>query len=303
MIKKDKFGQYDRYTLSNEELEVAFITLGATVTSIRFKGAEMTAGYETPESALKGDGFLFKSVGRYANRIGGAQFDLDGKHYVLAANEGKNQLHGGPDAFDKRVWNAKETENGVEMSIFSPDGDNGFPGNFTMKVEFSLEGSALHIVFGGETDAPTVYAPTVHPYFNLGRAGSVLDAKMLINGAEHLDVDEGLIPTGKILPCEGKFDFSTLHAVKYDFDDCFLCPEEFCCTLEMNGYRMDMFTDMPAIQVYTGMSMPEPYKTNDGIAIEPEFYPDSPNKPEFPSTVLRPGDAFCKYVDYRFSKA
>ena len=302
MVKQDKFGQYDLYVISNNNLEVAITTLGATVLSVKYKGEEMTTGYKTPEEALKGDGFLFKSVGRYANRIGKAGFDLNGKHYALAANEGQNQLHGGPDSYDKRVWTAKVEGEAVKMSIFSPDGDNGFPGNLTMSVEFSLQGDNLHIVFGGETDAPTHYAPTVHPYFNLGCRGSVLDAQLEVDAPSHLDVDGELIPTGKILPCEGKFDFSAMRRIKDDFDDCFICPDEYCCTLRMNGYKMEVWTDMPAIQIYTGMSMPAPYKSNDGIAIEPEYYPDSPNYPEFPSTVLNPGERFNKYCDYKFFK-
>ena len=311
MIKKGKFGSYDSYTLTNECLEATIITLGATVISLKFKGQEMTRGYLTAEAALEGNGFLFKSVGRYANRIGGAAFELDGVKYVLPANEGKNQLHGGPNSYDKRVWNAQAVagtgahgipEEKVIFSIFSPDGDDGFPGNLTMTVTFSLCGSALHIDFGGETDKKTVYAPTVHPYFNLGCKGSVLDADMIMKSTGHLEVDAGLIPTGKILPCEGDFDFSAKRPITRNFDDCFICPEELCCTLEMNGYKMDVLTDMPAIQVYTGIGMPKPYAPNDGIAIEPEFFPDSPNHPDFPSTVLNPGDHFNAYVDYRFSE-
>lgn len=311
MITKGKFGAYDSYTLTNGDLEATIITLGATVTSLKYKGAEMTRGYLTPEAALDGTGFLFKSVGRYANRIGGSAFELDGVKYVLPANEGKNQLHGGPDSYDKRVWNAQAVagtgahgvpEESVIFSILSPDGDNGFPGNLLMTVTFSLKGSALHIDFGGKTDKKTVFAPTVHPYFNLGCKGSVLDANMLMKASGHLEVDSELIPTGTILPCEGSFDFSVKHPITVDFDDCFLCPDELCCTLEMNGYKMDVLTDLPAVQVYTGIGMPAPYSPHDGVAIEPEFFPDSPNHSDFPSTVLEPGKTFRAYVDYRFAE-
>jgi len=307
MITKGKFGKYDLYTLSNGELEVSVTTLGATWTSVKYLGEEMVTPYLTDEALLEGAGFLCKSVGRYANRIGGSAFDLEGKHYVLPANEGRNQLHGGPGSYDKRIWDAEilngtDGQEAVKMSIFSPDGDCGFPGNLTMGLVFSLRGSTFHIEFLGETDAVTVYAPTVHPYFNLGRRGSVLDAELLMKASGHLDVDDELIPTGKILPCEGKFDFSSMKRIEKDFDDAFLCPEDHCCTLSMNGYAMEVWTDMPAVQVYSGAGMPAPYKPNDGIAIEPEYYPDSPNHADFPSTVLRPGEKFLKYVDYRFAK-
>lgn len=302
MITASKFGGYDLYTMSNSELEVSVTTLGATWISMKFKGEEMIRSYSSPEAALEGEGYLCKTVGRYANRIGGSAFDLDGKHFVLPPNEGKNQLHGGPDSYDKRVWNAEILGDTLKMSIFSPDGDCGFPGNFTMSILLYLEGSSLKVEFFGETDAATVYAPTVHPYFNLGCSGSVLDACMKVNASGHLEVDSELIPTGTVLPCDGKFDFSAMRKIKYDFDDAFVCPDDYCCTLEMNGYSMDVLTDMPAIQVYSGSGMPAPFKANDGIAIEPEFYPDSPNHPDFPSTVLRPGDNYRKYVEYRFSR-
>ncbi len=302
MVTKSLFGPYDKYTLSNDVLEVSVTTLGATVVSLKYLGVERAVCYSDAEQALAGHGFLCKSVGRYANRIGGAAFTLEGKRYELPANENANQLHGGPNSYDKRVWNAEILgDESVKFSIFSPDGDNGYPGNLTMEVTFSLAGSTLRIDFGGETDGTTVFAPTVHPYFNLGGMDSVLDASLEIRAAGHLDVDAELIPTGKILPCEGRFDFSSSRVIGTNFDDCFVTPEEYACTLTMGDSRMDVYTDFPAIQVYTGAKLPPPYKANQGIAIEPEFYPDSPNHPDFPSTVLRPGEKFAKYVEYRFA--
>ena len=300
MITKDLFGPYDRYTLSNEELEVSVITLGATIISLKHKGQERAVCYDNPSDALAGHGFLCKAVGRYANRIGGAAFTLNGKRYELPANEHANQLHGGPNSVDKRVWKVEILEGeALCFSITMPDGDNGYPGNLTMSVTYSLKGSALRVDFGGETDQTTVFAPTVHPYFTLGGA-SCLQAKMQVNASGHLEVNEELIPSGVVLPCEGKFDFSTLREVRENLDDCFVLSSEHACTVEQNGNRMEVWTDFPALQIYTGAKLHAPYQANQGIAIEPEFYPDSPNHPEFPSTVLNPGDRFCKYVEYRF---
>ena len=302
MIRKSLFGPYDQYTISNDVLEVSVITLGATVVSLKYLGQECAVCYKTPEDALAGHGFLFKSVGRYANRIGGAAFTLEGTRYELPANENQNQLHGGPNSYDKRVWTAEVlSDEKVKFSVFSPDGDNGYPGNLTMTVAFSVSGGTLRIDFGGVTDKTTVFAPTTHPYFNLDGSGSVLDAALQIHAAGHLDVDSELIPTGKILPCEDRFDFSSSRRITYDFDDCFVTPEEHACTLTMGKRKMEVWTDFPAIQVYTGAKLPAPYHANQGIAIEPEFYPDSPNHAEFPSTVLKPGEEFAKYVEYRFS--
>ena len=302
MIRKEYFGEYDQFVLSNEELEVAVTTLGATVTRMKYKGVERAVCYTTPEQALNGKGFLCKTVGRYANRIGSSSFTLDGVQYVLPANEGANQLHGGPGSYDKRIWNADVQGESVLFSIFSPDGDNGFPGNFIMTVRYSLRGSTVRIDFGGATDKATVYAPTVHHYFNLNGSESVLDAKLQVNATGHLEVDSGLIPTGKVLPCEGKFALNKLRVLGEDLDDCFLTPEEQLCILEMGDCRLETWSDMPAVQIYTGISLPAPFRKNQGIAIEPEFYPDSPNHPEFPSTVLRPGRNFSTYIEYRFSE-
>ena len=302
MISKEKFGDYELYRLSNGVLEAAITNIGATWISLKFNGEEMIRSYKTPEAAARGEAFLCKAIGRYANRIGGSTFELDGKRFHVAPNEGENQLHGGPDAFDKRVWNAAIEGESVKMSIFSPDGDNGFPGNLTMSVTFRLDGASFIAEFSGETDAPTVFSPTVHPYFNLGGRGNVLNASLVINASGHLETRAGLIPTGKILPCEGKYDFSKKRKIEFDFDDAFVCPEEHCCALEMNGYRMDVYSNMPAIQLYTAPGMPEPYEGHDAVAIEPEFCPDSPNRPEFPSTVLRPDDKFGRYAEFTFSK-
>ena len=302
MIRKSYFGEYEQYTLSNEELEVTLTTLGAMATSLKYKGIERAVCYSTEEEALKGVAYLCKTIGRYANRIGGSAFILDGIRYQLPANEGANQLHGGPGSYDVRVWDVKAEEDSILFSLFSPDGDNGFPGNFTMTVRYSLQGSTIRIDFGGETDKATVYAPTVHHYFNLNNAESVLEAKLQVNAKGHLEVDSGLIPTGRILPCEGKFDLNDLRVIGEDLDDCFVTAGEKQCVLEMGNCRLETWSDMPAVQIYTGSSMPEGYRVNQGIAIEPEFYPDSPNHPEFPSAVLRPGEKFHRYIEYRFTE-
>ena len=301
MVTKDLFGPYDRYTIQSGDLEVSVITLGATVTALKYKGAERAVCYQKAEDAIAGHGFLCKGVGRYANRIGGAAFTLEGRRYELPPNEHLNQLHGGPNSVDKRVWDAEIlSDSAVRFSIVSPDGDNGYPGTLKMTFTYSVVGSALRVDFGGETDRTTVYAPTVHPYFNLG-GESVLDAKLWVNAAGHLEVNDELIPSGKVLPCDGQFDFSEMREVREDLDDCFVISGEHACTLQMSGGTMEVFTDFPAIQIYTGAKLHAPYKPNQGIAIEPEFYPDSPNHPNFPSTVLHPGEKFAKYVEYRFS--
>ena len=277
------------YSLKNDKLELTVLALGATVNSLKFLGKETVLRYDTEEEYLAGTSFLGAAIGRYGNRIGKARFTLDGKEILLAANEGVNQLHGGPDSYDRRIWtveNADDRE--LRLSIFSPDGDNGFPGNLKMTVTYSLTENGLRIVFEGETDAPTVFAPTFHPYFVCGGSRPSL----FLNAKQHLEVGEGLIPTGVLLPCDGKFDFSEMRELDTSFDDAFVLSGEHALTYKTDSYTMEMWTNFPAAQIYSGRPT--------AVAIEPEAFPDSPNHPNFPSTTLRPGEKFCKWAEYRF---
>ena len=283
------------YSLSNGKIELTVMNLGATITSIKYCGREQLLRYETPEEYIKGTDYIGATVGRYGNRIKNSSFNLEGTAYTLAPNEGKNQLHGGPNAFSSREWAVNANRSRIRMSIESPAGDNGFPGNLRMTVTFTVTNHSVHIYFEGRSDAVTVFAPTVHPYFIAN------NATIQINADSHLEVDSELIPTGKILPCEGDFDYHEDRPVgSRALDDCFILRDEYACTFESNGTTMEMWTDFPAIQVYTGEYLNPPLSPCSGIAIEPEFYPDSPNHPEFPSTVLKPGEIFGKYVEYKF---
>lgn len=276
------------YTLKNDKLELTVLQLGATVNSLKFLGRETVLRYETEEEYLAGSSFLGAAIGRYGNRIGNARFTLDGKEYVLTPNEGKNQLHGGPESYDRRQWTVERADDEmIRLSLLSPDGDNGFPGNLKMTVTYTLVGSALRIVFEGEADAPTVFAPTLHPYFAYHK-----EASMQINAKAHLEVNAGLIPSGILLPCTGKFDFSEMKKLDLSFDDAFVLSGEHALTYKTEDYTMELWTEFPAAQVYSGKF--------GGVAIEPEAYPDSPNHKNFPSTVLRPGETFRKYAEYRF---
>lgn len=301
MIKKEKFGEYEKYIIEAGALRAEAVTLGAAIKSLRCKGRETVLGYERPEAYAQDGACLCAAVGRYANRIGGARFRLDGREYALAANEGPNQLHGGPNSLHKRVWQAEPLgEASLRFSIFSPDGDNGFPGNLSMAVTYSLSGGSLRIDFEGESDRDTVFAPTSHLYFNLDGSESVLDTELMINACGVLEVDGALIPTGKILPAEGRFDFSGMRKIREDYDNCFPLTSKAACRIRAGGLSMALETDFPAVQIYTGAFLGAPFGKNRGLAIEPEFYPDSPNHPEFPSTVLKKGQRFHKYALYSF---
>ena len=301
MVTKKKFGDYELYTISGGKLSVSISTLGATMTEISFLGKNMLLGYDTPEEYTPGRFSLNITVGRYANRIGGAKFTLNGKEYQLVPNERGNLLHGGPNSNGKRVWDAEIIGESVRFSIFSPDGDNGFPGNLTQTVTFSIEkGNTLQVLFGAQCDADTVFSPTVHPYFCFGSDESVLKAKLHLNSAEHIEVDDELIPTGNILPCEGRFDFSGTREIETDFDDAFVLKDEYALSITQGNVEMEMWTDLPAVQIYTGKGLKEPFAPNAGVAIEPEFFPDSPNHENFSCTTLKAGESFSRYVQYKF---
>ena len=278
------------HSLKNGQIELTVMELGATVNSLKFKGQETVLRHDTEEEYIAASSFFGACIGRYGNRIGNARFTLDGKEYLLAANEGKNQLHGGPGSYDRRYWTVEYAdEETLRLSILSPDGDNGFPGTLKMTVIYTLLEDGIRVVFLGGTDKPTVFAPTIHPYFTYRESAAIR-----INADSHLAVDEGLIPTGELLPCEGKFDFHELRKLDLSYDDAFVLNGSEALEFVSDNYTMKMITDFPAAQMYTGKA--------GGVALEPEAFPDSPNHPNFPSTVLRPGEVFEKFVEYRFSE-
>ena len=305
MIIKEIWGNFSLFTLENEFLRVRVSDLGATLVSLQYKGQERVICYETPEDYLASNDFLGATVGRYANRIAGAAFTLDGKRYTLTANEGRNQLHGGTAGLlhNKRRWEAAIERESLRFSLLSPAGDNGFPGEIKETVRYSLSGATtLRLDFEGECDAATHFAPTNHSYFDLSGHGKCLDAVLQLNADKYLAVDGENIPTA-VETVEGtRFDFRQARPIGENYDHCFVLAGEPACVLTDGDCRMTIRTDFPAIQVYTGSGLSGSHRPNAAVALEPEFYPDSPNHPEYPSTVLRPGEVFRKYIEYRFDE-
>lgn len=303
MVKITNFGSYKLYILESDSLRVSVMELGATVTGLDYRGRRIGLGYPRAEDYLSHDAYLGAIVGRFANRIGGGSFPLGDGRVELQRNEGSNTLHGGKDSWDRRVWHSRVEGESVCFSLVSPAGDNGFPGRLCAEVRYTLSGSDLRIDFEGETDADTVFAPTSHMYFNLCGAGSVMGTQMCIPAEGVLEVDGSLIPTGRILPAAGDFDFSRLRPIERNYDHAFVLSESRACEAVGGGIRLTLDTDFPALQFYTGAFLGEPFGANGGFAVEPEFYPDAPNHPEFPSTLLRPGETFRHFALYRFSDA
>ncbi len=303
MITKESWGDYTLYTLKNENVCAQITDLGAAIVSLKVNGRESVIGHKTPEEYLAmGGQCLGATIGRYANRIGGAAFTLGGRRYALTANEEQNQLHGGDKSYHHlRRWDAEAAGESLRFTLVSPDGDNGFPGCLTAEVSYSLLPDGLRIDFAAETDADTHYAPTNHSYFDLSGRGDCLSAHFQMNAEAYLEVDEGKIPMEKRPVAGTRFDFRAERAVAEDYDHCFILSGEPACTLSDGGRTLRIFTDFPALQVYTGAYLEGDHMPHAALALEPEFYPDSPNRPDFPSTLLHPGERFHKYIEYRFS--
>lgn len=303
MIAESDFSGWKSFTIENRRLALTVTEYGATALSLKLDGREMILGFDSIEGYERSGAFIGGIVGRWANRIGGAAFDLNGKRYEICANEGQNCLHGGIEgmAWNKRRWNGK-TEDGdrVSFTLFSPDGDNGFPGALEARVDYTLMSDRVRIDFTGVSNADTYYCPTSHIYFSLGEK-NILGTEIKIRSSGHLEVDDGLIPTGRILPATGDFDFSVLRTIGRDYDDCFVLADGWpACTVKTDKIGMKVFTDYPALQFYTGTYLDCGIAPNAGLAVEPEFFPDTPNRPEFPNAVLKAGERFTKYLEYVF---
>jgi aldose 1-epimerase len=302
MVREKLFCGCRSFLIENERLALTVTEYGATALSLRRDGKELLLGFDTIEAYERSTAFIGAIVGRWANRIGGAAFALNGRRYEICANEGDNCLHGGDDnkAWNKRLWSGRaEADDRVSFTLLSPDGDNGFPGTLTARVDYTLLPDRLRIDFSGVSDADTYYAPTSHIYFSLGEK-NILDAEMQINASGHLEVDGALIPTGRILPTEGEFDFSAPRRIGRDYDDCFVLSGSPACTVRTDSITLRLFTDFPALQFYTGTFLDCGIAPNAGFAVEPEFYPDTPNRPEFPPALLKAGERFSRYLEFVF---
>ncbi|HVA34390.1 MAG TPA: aldose epimerase family protein [Candidatus Baltobacteraceae bacterium] len=250
-----------------------------------------------------------KTIGRFANRIAKGRFTLDGRVYRLATNDGPNTLHGGPDGFAKRVWNAGPVRatndshgSSAEFTLQSDDGDQGFPGSLSCSVVYTFDDAgALRIDYRATTDAPTVINLTNHVYFNFSGAPTIARHRLRIAAAAYTPVDAALIPTGRVAPVAGTTrDFRAMRPIGDEAYDCNYVVDGWDGTLravaelldEESGRKLSVLTTEPGLQLYTGK--------RSGVALETQHFPDSPNHPDFPSTALRPGQTFSSTTIYRF---
>jgi aldose 1-epimerase len=345
-IQKTDFGKtrdgtaVDLYTLTNSSgTKVKIITYGGIVTELHFpdrdgKFGDVVLGFDKLEGYLAGHPYFGAIVGRYANRIARAKFTLDAKEYTLAANNGPNTLHGGTKGFDKKVWKAEpqETADGVALKLayLSPDMEEGFPGNLSTTVVYSLtNANELKIDYRAATDKPTIVNLSNHSYFNLAGAasGDVLGHELMLAADAYTPVDDTLIPLGEIRSVRGTpLDFTAPKTIgsrmseippKIGGYDHNLALRNGGRKLELaarvyepkSGRVMEMYTTEPGVQFYTANFLDGQLKGKGGVAYQPhqafcleaQHYPDSINHPNFPSVVLRPGQEYKQTTVYKFS--
>jgi len=346
-VTKQPFGKtpdgtaVDVYTLKSGALEARIITYGGIVQSLKVpdksgKTADVVLGFDSIEGYTSGPkpnpAYFGALIGRYGNRIANGEFKLDGKTYHIPQNDGTNALHGGTKGFDKYVWKAKEIPHGVELTHVSPDGDMGFPGTLTAVVRYTLVGKELKIEYSATTDKDTVLNLTNHSYFNLAGQGNgdILKDQLKLNASRYTPVDDKLIPTGELAPVEGTpFDFrkGTAVGARINADNDQLkkgggydhnwvldsgggkMAEAAEVYESSSGRVMQVLTDQPGVQFYTGNFLDGSLTGKDGksyqkraaLCLETQHFPDSPNHPKFPTTELKAGGHFHSVTIFRFS--
>ncbi len=323
-------------TLTNPHgLRARVLTRGATLIGVETpdrtgKLGEITLGFDSLERYAQPHPFFGGIAGRYANRIGQARFALDGRTFTLAANNGPNHIHGGKRGFDKRLWQAEPRgADAVRLSYTSADGEEGYPGKLKVAVTYKLSaGNELWIAYEATTDQPTVLNLTNHAYWNLAGTGDVLGHELRVNAAHITAVDAALIPTGEFLAVAGTaLDFTKTKPIGRDiaqlkgaglpggYDHNYVIeakPNDLTLAAELHdpvsGRTMRVVTTQPGVQLYTGNYLKsvagrggQTYGPHAGVCFETQHFPDSPNHPHFPSTVLRPGETFRSLTIHEFS--
>ena len=342
-VSKSQFGNMpdgrpvELYTITDGKIEAGIITYGGIVVSLRTpdrKGKldDIVLGCTSVDEYIKQTAHFGGIIGRYANRIAHGQFHLDGKTYSIPKNNGDNALHGGPQGFDKVLWNAKAIPDGIELNYLSKDGDQGFPGNLETIVRYTIEGGALRIEYSAATDKDTLVNLTNHSYFNLAGQGNgdILRHVVKIDGSRITPVNANLIPTGDSTPVQGTpFDFRTPHPIgeridedneqlrlAHGYDINFILDHpagQLAHAAEVyepvTGRILRVLTDQPGLQLYSGNFLDgsiigkegRAYKRRFAVCLETQHFPDSPNHPDFPSTELKAGQKFHSVTVYEFS--
>lgn len=319
-MQRELFGRIDgkdvyRYALNGENVTAYALDFGATLQSLFVDGVNVVQSFDTAMDYKTRSGYVCGAIGRVSNRIAKAKFSLDGKTYRLTKNEGENQLHGGLHGFHHKFYEVEEIENGLQMTCASSDGEDGYPGNMTFTVRFTLVGRKLQIDYSAISDKDTLFAPTHHFYFNLnGPVGYANSNRLAIYADGYTPVDKELIPLGYVAPVTGTpFDFREMKQVDRDktelgiYDHNFMLNGEHAATMlgYKTGIKMEMYTDMPAMQMYTGSGGKETENApaiadRGGVALEPQFAPNAINMDGFIKPILRAGEIKTHYIRLEF---
>jgi aldose 1-epimerase len=326
----------DLFVLTNGKgMSAQIMNYGATLVSLGVPDrdgnvADITLGCDSIEDYMAASPYFGSTVGRYANRIAKGKFTLDGVEYTLATNNGENHLHGGIQGFDKVLWQSEpfkeEDQIGVKFVYFSKDGEEGYPGNLACTVTYRMtENNELHIVYEAETDKATPVNLTHHSYFNLAGQGDgdILSHELMLEADKYTPVDAGLIPIGELREVAGTpMDFTSPHAIGeridqvdggYDHNFVLRSGGESLALAArvyepVSGRVMEIHTTEPGIQFYSGNFLDgsvtgkkgKIYEKHYGFCLEPQHFPDSPNKPDFPSTILQPGAKYLSRTTFKF---
>lgn len=317
------------HTLRNTlGFEVSVTNYGGAITSLktpdrRGNFGDIVLAYETLDVYARNPRYLGALIGRHANRIARGRFSLNGVEYQLPQNNGVNHLHGGFKGFDKRVWNISQEDNVLHLSYFSADGEENYPGNLNAFVDYTLHDNELRVDYRATADRDTIVNLTNHAYFNLRGEGTILDHELRLNADHFTPVSSDLIPTGEIAPVAGTpMDFrkgkpigSEIDAVAGGYDHNFVLNDwdgslksAVRLSEATSGRVLEILTTEPGIQFYSGNFLDGslmgrngvPYEKYTGLCLESQHFPDAPNHPNFPSTVLRAGEEYKQISVYRF---
>jgi aldose 1-epimerase len=302
--------------LKNSALTARFSTLGARLTHLVIDGVDVVMGGATDHDIITGDWTTGAVCGRIAGRITKAQFPLDGETIKVVPNVGDFQLHGGPDNFAIRHWHAKQIDNGIQFSLVSPDGDQGYPGEVRVTATYVLKGNFLSLSLAAKTTESTMINLTNHAYWNLIGGKSAFEHEMQIEADQFLPLSKELLPSGEIRDIEGtRWDFSKMRIVGEDYDNCWVLrgargkmKKGLTLRDPASGRKMEVWTTEKGMQMYTAFhwngifpGKNGPLKQYQAIAIEPQNFAGAPNHANFPSAVLRPGETYRNDMEWRFS--
>lgn len=310
-------------TLKSKDIAVELIERGARINAIVVCGTDIALGFNSQKDYENSGTYCGATIGRVCNRIANGKFTLDGEQYALACNDGNNHLHGGKCGFDKRPFEiVEQTENSVAMKYVSADGEENYPGELTLTVEYTLKGNELMIEYTATSTKTTLWCPTNHAYFNLDgeSGGDCLDNILQINADTITAINAELIPTGEVINVKGTaFDFTAPKRIGRDireavpgstkgYDHNYILNGDHAAHAESakTGITMDLYTDMPCLQFYSGGQMTDmngkhgKYRNCQGFCLEPQYCPNAVNLSGFEKPVLRKGEIKRHYIKYVF---